>query len=456
MLTRFISFVVLLAIGTLTLAHSDHPDLRHWEIASSDPDRIFLSFQGDPATSRAVTWRTDPSVSVAFAQIAVATRGAQFAEVARTVEASTEVVDLTPSTANVQGIVHYHAAVFEDLDPDTLYVYRVGDGDIRWSEWIQFRTATKEPEPFKFVYFGDAQNNVLSRWSRVIRAAYQKAPDAVIAIHAGDLINRAHTDQEWAGWFKAGGFLHGQWTGIPVAGNHEYGRLVQENRESERVLSLLWRPQFTLPVEPSLPEALHETVFTVNYQGVQFMVLNSNRLVEEQIAFMEARLGDPGSLWRIAIFHHPIFSPAFDRDNREFRATWKPVLDRFGVDLVLQGHDHTYARGHVPVRSGSGYEEGTLQTVYVTSVSGPKMYDIPEGKFDQFAEDGYVADHQMEDTQFFQVISIDGGRLTYEACAATGELYDKAVITKDFATGKKRIEQQIPPIPVFETVPESQ
>ena len=59
---------------------------------------------------------------------------------------------------------------------------------------------------------------------------------------------------------------------------------------------------------------------------------------------------------------------------------------------------------------------------------------------DRYAEDGYVADHQVEETQFFQVVSIDGDTLTYEAYAATGELYDKAVITKDAQTGRKELE----------------
>ena len=40
-------------------AHEEHKDLHHWEIPSKDPDRIILTFLGDPATSRAVTWRTD-------------------------------------------------------------------------------------------------------------------------------------------------------------------------------------------------------------------------------------------------------------------------------------------------------------------------------------------------------------------------------------------------------------
>jgi hypothetical protein len=433
-------FLPLLILGTLLQAHSDRSGLHHWEIATPDPDRIFLSFHGDPATSRAVTWRTDQSVLDAFAQISKASNGPHFAESAQTVPATTESVDLTLSSRNVQKIVHFHAVTFEDLAPEALYAYRVGDGETNWSEWIQFRTASAEPKPFKFVYFGDAQNDIMSHWSRVIRAAYQKAPDAVIAVHAGDLVNRAHTDSEWAEWFKAGGFLHGQWTGIPVPGNHEYDRLDQKDEELETVLSLLWRPQFSLPVEPSLPDTLLETVYTVDYQGVQFLLLNSNRLVDEQIPYMEAQLRKPGALWRVAVFHHPIFSPAGERDNVEFRAKWKPVFDHFGVDLVLQGHDHTYARGHVPVKSGSGYESNTFQTLYITSVSGPKLYEIPEGKFERYASDGYVADRQLEDTQFFQVISIDGNKLTYEAYTATGALYDKAIIEKDAVTGRKRLE----------------
>ena len=74
-------------------------------------------------------------------------------------------------------------------------------------QWIQFRTAKSTYAPIQFVYFGDAQNDILDHWSRVIRMAYQTAPNASFAIHAGDLVNIAHRDHEWAQWFKAGGFL---------------------------------------------------------------------------------------------------------------------------------------------------------------------------------------------------------------------------------------------------------
>ncbi|NNJ69899.1 MAG: hypothetical protein HKP10_01265, partial [Kiritimatiellales bacterium] len=275
-----------------------HHDIRHWEIASPDPDRIFLTFHGDPATRRAVTWRTDTSVTNAMAEIAVSLGEPGFEQLAMRIPATTEMVDLKFAHKATQGEVFYHSSLFEDLQPETLYTYRVGDGKKRWSEWIQFRTASTEPKPFSFVYFGDAQNDVLSRWSRVIRMAHQTAPDAAFALHAGDLINRANADTEWAGWFKAGGFLHAQWTGIPIIGNHEYHKLRDGAEAGERRMSMLWRPQFTLPVEKSLPETLHETVYTVEYQGMQIIALNSFKLKEEQIDYLETQLKKPGFRWR--------------------------------------------------------------------------------------------------------------------------------------------------------------
>ena len=68
--------------------------LHHWEIPSKDPDRIILTFNGDPATSRAVTWRTDTTVTKAVAQIAVATVNSGFTKDAQNVEASSEPFDL--------------------------------------------------------------------------------------------------------------------------------------------------------------------------------------------------------------------------------------------------------------------------------------------------------------------------------------------------------------------------
>src|SRR5437870_4751675 len=147
------------------------------------PDRVILTWAGDPARSQAVSWRTSTAVTTPVAQIAPAEASPQFAGKAQSVAAVTTYLKSDLNEA------HYHSASFEGLEPATEYAYRVGDG-ANWSEWFQFRTAAEGREPFTFVYFGDTQNDIKALWSRVIRQAHQDAPKARFFLHAGDLIGR--------------------------------------------------------------------------------------------------------------------------------------------------------------------------------------------------------------------------------------------------------------------------
>lgn len=433
-----------ISVGTVS-GHDHHDGLRHWEIPSVDPDRIILTFNGNPATSRAVTWRTDKSITQAVAQIAEATVNSKFTDHAKTVRAVTETLNLGSYKRNSPLVVHYHSVTFKGLTPGKLYAYRVGDGKKNWSEWFQFRTAKAGYAPTQFVFFGDAQNYILAHWSRVIRMAYEKAPNASFAIHAGDLVSKAHHDKEWAQWFKAGGFIHSQWTAIPVVGNHDM-RWVPKgkelNRDVDNTLSMQWRPQFTLPVEKGLVSKLHESVYTVDYQDIRIIVLNSNYYLEPQTKYIEQQLKNCTAKWKIITCHHSVFSPAKGRDFTFARKHWKPLLDKYGVDLVLNGHDHTYARGHVPLRSADGKDTRNLGTVYITSVSGPKMYAADGKQIDSYKAEGYRPAKTADQTQFFQVITVKNNTLTYVAYTALGKEHDRATITKDFKTGKKTLGEK--------------
>ncbi len=432
----FYFFTFSLFINAQNHSHSHenkYHDLHHWEIPSKDPDRIILTFNGDPSTKRAVTWRTDSSVTKAIAQIAPAGVNSKFAKKSITLNALTEQFDLGLYKANKSLIVHYHSVVFDGLEPNTIYAYRVGDGS-NWSEWIQFKTAYNNYNTTEFVYFGDAQNDVLSHWSRVIRMAYQTAPNASFVIHAGDLVDTAHKDYEWAQWFKAGGFIHSQWTAIPVVGNHEFQRT---DNSSPRRLSIQWRPQFTLPVEKDLDDKLHETVYSVNYQDVLIIVLNSTGSLEKQTDYIKEKLSSSNAKWKIISCHHSVFSPAEGRDFEYARKYWKPIFDKYNVDLVLNGHDHTYARGHIPVKEKENDKSGNFKTLYVTSVSGPKQYKVDLDKINNYENDGYKNIKTGEQTQFFQVIKIENDNLIYKAYTVLGNLFDEAIIKKDFSNGLK-------------------
>lgn len=402
--------------------NGDGHALRHWEIASPDPDRIALTWTGDPARSQAVTWRTDDSIKTGFAEIALADPSSRFDSNAERFKAKTEALRIGDHDQNADFVVHYHSVAFADLKPKTLYAYRVGDGDTRWSEWIQFRTASEEDDPIEFLYFGDAQNAVLSHWSRIMRAAFRKAPNANFSVHAGDLVNRAHKDREWAEWFKAGGWIHATLPSIVAPGNHEYDELTDTAQEKR--LSLQWAPQFELPQYTNLPDTLRETVYFIDYQGVRFVALNSIREIEAQAKWLEEVLGSNRNRWTVLTFHHPIFSSGDGRDNSSNREIWKPIIDKYKVDLVLQGHDHTYARGHTPVRMAAGSDDNRVESIFVNSVSGPKMYEFMKDGWNVYRPEGVILDRKAENTQFFQVIRIDGDLLVYKAYMANGELYD--------------------------------
>jgi 3',5'-cyclic AMP phosphodiesterase CpdA len=437
------------AVLSLTTPASAHdgahpPKSPPWQQASAWPDRIVVTFAGDPARTLAISWRTDTSAEIVQAQIAKATPDARFDVGADKVAVAAQMFDV-PQNAGLPR-VHYHSALFTGLQPDTLHAYRVGGGDGKWSEWFQVRTAPATSAPITFLYLGDAQNGILSHWARTIRAAFVAAPEARFIIHAGDLVNQGSRDFEWAEWFKAVGFIHGMIPAIPVAGNHEYARVGPDPQTAQRMLSLVWRPQFTLPEDASLPADLKETVYSVRYSDdLEVFVLDTNApQMEAQTAWLDAKLSSSTARWRVATFHHPVFSSAGDRDNPRQRGAILPVLKKHDVDLVLQGHDHTYARGtmaadapQTPERFADARGEA-VATMFVNSVSGPKQYEFAETNWAKYERDGVRLDRSAENTQFFQIIRIDGGRLVYEAHTADGQLYDTFTLEKD-AGGRKTL-----------------
>ncbi|MEM9316391.1 MAG: fibronectin type III domain-containing protein, partial [Pseudomonadota bacterium] len=486
------------------------------------PDRVVLTWNGDPATTQAVTWRTDASLGRGRAEIALASANGR-AMVTRGYDAESEYFKSDVNEAR------YHTVTFQGLEPETLYAYRVGDG-VNWTEFFHFRTASRRPKPFRFVYFGDAQNDVKTHWSRVFREAFRDAPHAAFMLHAGDLINEDTRDVEWGEWHGGAGWVNGTIPVVATPGNHEYYRVNQgpaterywttsDNRDipmetdvtaqvdedgierfrlratsptgvevsmeydamgivsavdqafseltgyapddiigTKHYGSLLqnrrrqpgdprvskqWRPQFSFPVQ-DVPDGLEETVYYIDYQGTRFISLDSNRDTEAQLPWLRGALENNPNRWTVLTFHHPIFSPAEDRDNAALRALWKPVFDEFRVDLVLTGHDHTYARTGIPPESvdvenvPAGYQQAydpEIGTVYVVSVSGPKMYPITKGAY---------ARRVAEDTQLYQVIDVSDGALEYRAYTAVGELYDAFTLEK-LDGQPNRLRELLPP-----------
>ena len=423
-------FVVVLIISGIWILASVWTNLNtlrvrqeaNWEHPGPRPDRVMLTWAESPATSFSVSWRTDLSVSAGLVEYRLASGAPITAESEREVaEAEREILQVG-RVADQHVRANYHSTTISGLLSDTLYAYRVGDGTF-WSEWFHVRTASDSPDPFTFIYFGDAQNDVYSQWSRVVRSAYQKAAHARFMVHAGDLVNAAHENLEWGEWFEAAGWINGTLPALPVPGNHEYGHYSED--ASDRHLSIHWTPQFRLPQNGI--EGLEETVYFIDYQGVRFVGLNSNRALEEQAVWLDRVLEENPHPWAILVFHHPVFSSSEGRDNPELRAAWLPVIQKHGVDLVMQGHDHSYARGRwVNASSGSQVVDQQSGTVFVNSVSGPKMYTLKEG-WDEYE---VQLDRDIQQTQLFQVVTVSGDSLVFDAYSATGELMDAFTLQK--------------------------
>lgn len=374
-------------------------------------DHIILTWAGNPATTQAVTWRSRVDDKKSVAEVAAAKASPDFVKSARQISAATS--SLKINTENVS----YHSVNFTALDPNTLYAYRVGNGDI-WSEWFQFRTAGNKAEPFSFLYFGDAQNHILSLWSRTIRAAIKEAPKARFMIHAGDMVDSPNYDRDWNEWFNAGGWIFATIPSMPAVGNHEY----RELKKKRRTLSEFWSPQFTLP-ENGI-SGLEETVYYLDFQGARFVVLNSNKKIEQQASWLEKVLKHNPNLWTVVVFHHPVYSSIRGRDNKRVRDHWEPLFEKFKVDLVLQGHDHVYSRGR-----GPGKADGP---VYITSVSGPKMYNLARADW---------MDRAGGNVQLFQVVSISSEVLNYKSITVTGEIYDAFDLVKEDGQNSKLINR---------------
>ena len=377
--------------------------------ADNTPDRIILTVTKDPATSASINWRSGVNINAAYVEYAAADAHPEFAAKVKRVSASSE--SFRYETLDVM----YHRVTLSGLQPDTLYTYRAGS-DSGWSEWLQFRTAAATPGKLSFIYLGDAQVGIRPFWSRVIRKAYAQLPDAQVIIHAGDLVNRANNDEEWGQWFEAGGYIHGSIPSLVTPGNHEY-----THEDGMPHLSLFWKKQFPLPANGTGDQALEGSVFYTDIQGVRFISLNtmmmeeatSDALITTQKRWLEETLENNPNKWTVITMHHPVFSTKKGRYNEKVRTHFKPVFDKYRVDIVLQGHDHAYGRG---MRQVMPYG-----TMYVVSVSGSKMYE-----YEKMDWADVVAGH----LQMYHLITIEGDTLQFRSHLATGDLFDSFTLEK--------------------------
>ena len=447
------------------------------------PSRVALTPTDSPTTSQSVSWLAPDDVATAQLELQPVAGGAT-----RTLAAT--------AVGTVNGNPHQHFSVtIEDLSPATGYRYRVGRAG-RWSDWHGFTTASPSATDFSFLYYGDAQQGLDTTWPRVVRAAEARVPQAAGSVHAGDLVNNADREVQWEGWFAGMGDTAASTQVLAAPGNHEY---------LGDPLMRAWKASFEYPRnQPSratigeladlavgdTPVARQhaayfdhftalgaETVYVVDYQGVRFVTLNATRdlgfltpdvlppcsgagcpssapgdlWIRFQAAWLDGVLARSGATWNVVTFHQPVFSAAVGRNEPIIRRHWRPVLQDRDVDLVLMGHDHSYARGYDD-RDATSTPGLTTGPVYVVSNSGPQHYQLEtDPARNVWLANGATQVRTGQGVTTYQVVDVTDTSLRYRswlvekgATADTGlpegALFDEFTVTRA-ADGRKWVTE---------------
>ena len=408
-------YSTVFVLGIITVFLSNLQIFAQSNIPTKYPDRIILNLTEDPSSSMAITWRTDTTIINGYCELQPATDTRINPDSSKSFKAQTISIEYSSEDESTVS-ANQHSYIYTDLKPDSNYIYRVGSEGY-WSEWFQFQTASNKESEFSFIYFGDPQTSLRSEWSRVIRNAYQESPKSGFMFYAGDLINRAGRDIEWQGWFDAGSFIFASIPQIMTPGNHDYQDLTLDPH---------WNSQFTLPKNG--PKGLEGTCYFVDYENLRIISIDSatdyelenesGTAMTTQKVWLDSVLTNNQKEWTILTTHLPFYSPKESRDNKHLRKHFQPIIEKHSVDMVLTGHDHSYARGTV-----SDNPNITPSIVYVVSVSGPKLYPAGDKEWMQ---------KSISYKQLYQIISIDDKVLTYKAYSARGELLDEFKLDKNY------------------------
>lgn len=392
-------------------------------VSEDTPSEIMLTIGGDPTAEYSVTWRTSGSDTVSVAEIIKAVADPDFGKEAAVVRGSA----VTGYGDHNERITH--KVRFTGLQPGSSYSYRVGNGK-RWSEWFQFTTAKKGKERFSFIYLGDVQNEIKSLGSRTLRQAYTHlGHEASLMLFVGDLVSKS-TDAYWSEFFYAGGWMLGSLPSVAVAGNHEY-----TNTLKGRGFSAHWNHIFAMPQNPPARE-YQNRFYWFDYQGVRFVGLDSpvmnsdNKDIQSILSWLDDALRNNPNQWSVVFTHYPVYSCSAGRDNEAYRNLLRPILEKYGVDLVLQGHDHTYCRGFNKANITGDVKNPPL---YVVSVAGPKMYNLSSNAW---------ADVRGEEKQLYQHITIDQDTLFFDSYDVTGQQFDSFRLEKE-ENGVNRLVEQM-------------
>lgn len=327
------------------------------------------------------------------------------------------------------------------FEENTTYYYSYTDNvkNPNWSE-VQSYT-TKKTTNFQTILVGDPQIGASGsqgqgtaddiniavdtfNWNKTLEQAKITAPNASFILSAGDQIDYAGTDSsdgknvresEYAG-FTYPALLRM----LPLAttiGNHE-------SKGTD------YKYHYNNPnSEDGLGSTNSGSDYYFSYGNVLFISLNSNNrnTVEHRELLKKAVESNPDAKWKVVMFHHDIYGsgqPHSDTDGANLRALFAPLMDEFGIDMCLTGHDHSYARSYL-MADGTAIQyddsvainpEGTLY-IAAGSASGSKFYKLATTK--QY----YIAERSNTQIPTFSTIDFSDESIVIKTYDYNGNKY---------------------------------
>ncbi len=165
--------------------------------------------------------------------------------------------------------------------------------------------------------------------------------------------------------------------------------------------------------------------------SVRFYAIDSNYLEKAQLDWLEKQLSEDKSQWKIAFFHHPLYSSGRTHGSSlESRAVLEPLFVKYGVSVVFAGHDHFYERTK-PQKGG---------IVHFVSGSGGSLRKGNLARTDMTAK-GFDTDYT------FMLAEISGDDLYFQTISRTGATIDSGILHRPGAPAEVTPPKP-PPVPV--------
>jgi predicted phosphodiesterase len=148
--------------------------------------------------------------------------------------------------------------------------------------------------------------------------------------------------------------------------------------------------------------------------NTQFFALDSTYMDRQQLEWVDQQLSGSRSAWKICFFHHPLYSHGrTHRSDLDLRRRIEPLFIKYGVNVVLSGHDHVYER--LAPQQGINY--------FVMGCAGELRYHDLAPSTD--TAKGFDTDRA------FMLIEIAGDELWFQTISRTGATVDSGVIARE-------------------------